>query len=111
MKRIDVRTWSEFLKLFESHIDQLSSIDQLSPATRACYRSTLNQFDRFLRERRITSLHAIGKSDIERYKVWRLAQIRKANCNGGATLHRDLTLLHHVFEFARDTLAVGSSSN
>jgi integrase len=97
-----IATWCELRSLFEAHKDQLVRIDQMSPATREHYHRTLDEFSQFLNESHITAIRAVGKGEIERYKLWRLARITRSNCTGAPTLYIELSRLHHVFEFARD---------
>ena len=52
----------------------------------------------------MTELAAINRPFVERYKVWRLAQIReKKYSRGGRGLMLDVAILHRVFAFAIET--------
>jgi integrase len=97
-------TWDALESAFAAEMQQKVVLGKLATTTCERYKYTLRSFGQFLREASVAELAAIDRPFVERYKVWRLAQIRlKKYSRGGRGLMLDVAILHRVFAFALET--------
>jgi integrase len=97
-------TWSDLRAAFSAHMEQRINIGKFQTSTRERYQVTVQEFCKYLAERRITELKDITKPLIEAFKVWRIDRIRKQKNSRGATgLILDVAILHRVFAFALES--------
>jgi integrase len=96
--------WNALETAFRAEMQQRVVLGKLAPTTCERYGYTLRSFERFLIENTVVELAAIDRPLVERYKVWRLAQIReKRFSRGGRGLMLDVAILHRIFAFAVET--------
>ncbi len=101
VKENPVPLWTELRRAFEAHLEQRIAIGKFRESTAERYKHTLNEFENFLTEHKITALQDITKPSVEAFKVWRKARIRQRNfARGGTSLALDAAILHRIFAFA-----------
>lgn len=97
-------TWTELESAFTAEMQQRIALGKLAATTCERYQYTLRSFREFLNGKGLADLAAINRPLVERYKVWRLAQIRgKKFSRGGRGLMLDVAILHRIFAFAVET--------
>ncbi len=90
--------WSDLESAFSTTIKQRMLLGKLAESTNVRYEQTLRVFKIFLKETSVSELHAMNRPFIERFKVWRLADIQKKKfARGGRGLALDIAILHRVF--------------
>lgn len=90
--------WSDLESAFSTKIKQRMLLGKLAESTNERYEQTLRVFKVFLKETAVSELRAMNRPFIERFKVWRLAEIQKKKfARGGRGLALDVAILHHVF--------------
>lgn len=97
-----VTTVQDLLDSFRAHQQQLVSMGRLATRTVQNYKRSLGPFQAFVEEDGICFLREIGRTQIERFITWRLAQIQTPGVTGAATVDAGLFHLHHLFSFAVD---------
>jgi integrase len=103
-------TWAALEAAFTAEMQQRVVLGKLAPTTCERYKYTLRSFGQFLTTLGVTELTAIDRPLVERYKVWRLAQIReKKFSRGGRGLMLDVAILHRIFAFAVETEMVAKN--
>jgi integrase len=94
-------TWNDLLQGFTTFMDQQIKIGKLQDSTVTRYERTVEDFNTFLSERKITLLQDVNKPLVESFKVWRIEQIKKhKHSRGGGGLALDAAILHRCFSFA-----------
>jgi integrase len=97
-------TWEAIESAFAAEMQQRVVLGKLAPTTCERYKYTLRSFGGFLLQAGVSELAAIDRPLVERYKVWRLAQIQeKKFSRGGRGLMLDVAILHRIFAFALET--------
>ena len=101
VKERNIPTWPELKAAFDVFTKQRIAIGKLSQSTADRYQHTLNEFNTFLAEQRISLLPDISKALVEKFKVWRTERITKHKFSRKATsLSLDAAILHRVFSYA-----------
>jgi integrase len=96
--------WGDLQEAFRVHMEQRIKIGKLQTSTRDRYQVTIQEFCRYLTERRITEPKDITKPVVEAFKSWRIDRINSQKNSRGATgLILDVAILHRVFAFALET--------
>jgi integrase len=94
-------TWIDLRESFKTYVAQRIAIGKLANSTAARYELALREFDAFLLKQKISVLRDIGKPQVEKFKVWRIEQIKeKKQSRGGTGLVLDVAILHRVFALA-----------
>jgi hypothetical protein len=94
-------TWEDLKAGFKVFREQRIGLGKFAASTSAPYEVTIEQFDVFLKEGKITLLENINKAIVERFKVWRVTNINKRKFSRGATgLLLDMAILHRAFWYA-----------
>jgi integrase len=76
-------------------------LGKMAESTRERYNQAIRAFKGFLKETGVSELPAMNRPFIEKFKVWRLAQIQeKKFSRGGRGLALDVAILHRVFAIA-----------
>lgn len=101
VKQQELPTWSDLRKSFDAHLDQRIQIGKLSQQTKDRYKVTLDEFEAFLMEQRVSLLQDVSKPLVEKFKVWRIGRIKsRKQWRGGGGLVLDAAILHRVFAVA-----------
>lgn len=95
-------TWRELRDQFEAYKQQQVSMNRHSIRTVKNYKRSLDSFECFLNEQKITLVAGINKSVLGRFATWQLARVTQREQTGAATLEAALFHLHHLFAFAID---------
>jgi type 1 fimbriae regulatory protein FimB len=94
-------TWEQLRTNYNAKLAKEFAKGNLRESTRERYLQTLKHFDRYLLEKRITSLPEITKNVIEDWKIHRIEEIKKKpNSRGGTGYVLDVAILRAVFNFA-----------
>lgn len=94
-------TWEGLKEGFKVFREQRIKLGKFAASTSARYDVTIEQFSVFLKEENITLLQDITKLVVERFKVWRVVNIKKKKFSRGATgLLLDVAILHRMFWYA-----------
>jgi integrase len=94
-------TWSDLETAFRTNMQQRILLGKMAESTSTRYEQSLRAFDAFLEESGVSDLAAMNRAFIERFKVWRLAEIKKKTFSrGGRGLALDVAILHRVFAVA-----------
>lgn len=100
-KEQHVPTWVELKDAFTVFMQQRIAIGKLSQSTADRYQHTIDEFDIFLSEQKVSQLPDISKAQVEKFKVWRTERINKRKFSRRATsLVLDAAIMHRVFSFA-----------
>ena len=91
-------TWSDLESAFNTNMKQRLLLGKLAESTSERYEQTLRTFKIFLQQTGVSELRVMNRPFIERFKVWRLAEIQKKKfARGGRGLALDVAILHRVF--------------
>ncbi len=94
-------TWCDLEAAFKTKMQQRILLGKLAESTNTRYAQTLRVFDAFLKESGVSDLASMNRAFIEKFKVWRLAEIKKKTFSrGGRGLSLDVAILHRVFAVA-----------
>jgi len=94
-------TWADLVRSFSAEAEQRISIGKFRATTWARYQQTLKTFSAFLAEQSLQDLALVTRSVVERFKAWRMEQLRESrNARGGKSLPLDAAILHRVFAHA-----------
>jgi integrase len=94
-------TWHDLEAAFRTKMKQRILLGKLAESTNTRYEQTLRAYNSFLKESGITDLASMNRAFIEKFKVWRLAEIQKKKFSrGGRGLSLDVAILHRVFAVA-----------
>jgi integrase len=94
-------TWEQLRTDYSAKLAKEIAKGNLRESTRERYLQTLKLFDRYLLEKKITSLPTITKSVIEDWKIHRINEIKKKpNSRGGTGYVLDVAILRATFNFA-----------
>jgi integrase len=93
-----VATWADLEAAFRTKMKQRRLLGKLAESTAIRYEQSLRVFDAFLKVSDVSELPSINRAFVERFKVWRLAEIQKKKfARGGRGLALDVAILHRVF--------------
>jgi integrase len=96
-----VASWADLEAAFRTEVQQRILLGKLAESTWSRYQQTLRAFNAFLSEAGVLDLPSMNRAFIERFKVWRLAEIQKKKfARGGRGLALDVAILHRIFNTA-----------
>lgn len=96
-----VPTWEELVAAFHNETEQRMALGAMAASTSERYGVTIREFGEFLNGAGISELRQIDKPLVERFKVWRVAPIKRKKFARGATgMVLDVAILHRIFSFA-----------
>jgi len=94
-------TWKDLVETYKAHMTQRVKLGKFSQNSVDRYNHTLNEFELFLAEQRISFLRDIGKPLVESFKVWRIERIKsRKHSRNGTSLPLDAAIIHCAFSFA-----------